>query len=483
LRTVAALAAIFLAFLTAACGPDPAGDATAEEPAPVSRDLAEIRQTGKLVAITGYSATSYFIYRGQPMGYEFELLERLASDLGLDLEIVIARDFNRIFTMLNQGQGDIIAFSLTVTKARSRTVAFTETINTTRQVLVQRKPDTWRQLKSHEIEQQLVRNPVDLLQREVHVWRNSAYYTRLRNLEEEIGGNIRIVEVPGHVSQEELIRRVAEGEIDFTVVDENLALINRSYYPQLDVATPVSFPQRLAWAVRRNAPELRRAVDAWLHRMKADADYYVIYDKYYKNERAFRRRMASDFFSMTSGERISPYDEQIQAKAEFLGWDWRLLAALIYQESGFDPAARSWAGAVGLMQLIPSTGRMFGAGDLTDPDENLAAGALFLKWLDEYWAEIRDPQERLRFILASYNVGHQHVEDARRLAAKYDRNPDVWSDSVEYFLHRKSQRKFFNDPVVRSGYCRGEEVIRYVREILDRFRKYRQFIHDTPATG
>jgi membrane-bound lytic murein transglycosylase F len=436
-----------------------------------------------LFAITGYSATSYFIYRGQPMGYEYELLQRLARDLELDLEMVVARDFNEIFAMLNRGEGDIIAFSLTVTKARSKRVSFTETINTTRQVLVQRLPENWRRMKQHEIEQELVRSPVDLINREVHVWRNSAYYTRLMNLSEEIGGNIRVVEVPGSVSQEELIRRVAEEDIEFTVVDENLALIHKAYYPDIDVETAVSFPQRLAWAVRRNAPELRKAVDRWLHSMKADADYYVIYDKYYKNERAFRRRMASDFFSMTNGERISPYDDQIREKAGLLGWDWRLLASLIYQESGFDPMARSWAGAIGLMQLIPRTGRMFGADDLLDPEENLAAGVLFLKWLDEYWSQITDEGERLKFILASYNVGHEHVQDARRLAEKYGRDPDIWHDNVEYFLLRKSRRKFFNDPVVRFGYCRGEETVEYVSSILERYREYRQFIAPVEETG
>jgi membrane-bound lytic murein transglycosylase F len=482
-RVSAATAAILVVLLLFACGRTSSDDPATAEPAPIRRDLAEIRTGGKLIAITGYSATSYFIYRGQPMGYEYELLQRLASDLQLDLEMVVARDFNQIFSMLNRGEGDIIAFGLTVTKARSQQVSFTETINTTRQVLVQRLPENWRSMKQHEIERELVRNPVDLIQREVHVWRNSSYYTRLLNLSEEIGGNIRIVEEPGSISQEELIRRVAEGAIDFTVVDENLALIHKSYYPDIDVDTPVSFPQRLAWAVRRNAPELRKAVNKWLHSMKADPDYYVIYNKYYKNERAFVRRMASDFFSMTSGERISPYDEQIREKAGLLGWDWRLLASLIYQESGFDPVARSWAGALGLMQLIPSTGRMFGAEDLFDPEENMTAGALFLKWLDEYWAHIANGDERLKFILASYNVGHEHVEDARRLAEKYGRNPDIWADNVEYFLLQKSKRKFFNDPVVRFGYCRGEETVNYVSSILDRYREYRQFIAAAEEEG
>jgi len=444
----------------------------------VNIDLKQIKEKGRLIAITGYSATSYFIYKGQPMGYEYELLQSLAKNLDLELEMIIARDFDQIFQMLNRGDGDIIAYSITVTKPRAEKLAFTESINTTRQVLVQKKVENWRQKKLHEIERILIRNPVDLIGKKVYVWKNSAYYTRLQNLSDEIGGNIDIVEIPGSVSLEELIMKVDAGEIPYTVADENIALINKTYYPDIDVHTPLSFPQRLAWAVRKTSPDLLKAVNQWIRKMKSGSDYYAIYNKYYKNSHAFKKRMKSDYFSMTS-DRISEYDDLIKTKADIIDWDWRLLSSLVYQESEFDPVVRSWAGAVGLMQLIPKTGKMFGASDLLDPEENIDAGAKYLKWLDKYWKEIEDPDDRLHFILASYNVGHEHVQDARRLAEKFDKDPDRWMDNIEYCLMQKSKKKYFNDPVVRYGYCRGKETVKYVKEILFRYSQYQEFIDET----
>jgi len=319
---------------------------------------------------------------------------------------------------------------------------------------------------------------VDLIGKKVYVWKNSAYYTRLQNLSDEIGGNIDIVEIPGSVSLEELIMKVDAGEIPYTVADENIALINKTYYPDIDVHTPLSFPQRLAWAVRKTSPDLLKAVNQWIRKMKSGSDYYAIYNKYYKNSHAFKKRMKSDYFSMTS-DRISEYDDLIKTKADIIDWDWRLLSSLVYQESEFDPVVRSWAGAVGLMQLIPKTGKMFGASDLLDPEENIDAGAKYLKWLDKYWKEIEDPDDRLHFILASYNVGHEHVQDARRLAEKFDKDPDRWMDNIEYCLMQKSKKKYFNDPVVRYGYCRGKETVKYVKEILFRYSQYQEFIDET----
>jgi len=437
-------------------------------------DLPEIKARGKLLAITGYSANSYFIYKGQPMGYEYELLTILAKELELDLEIKIARSMDEIFEELNNGEGDIIAHNLTVTKARKEIVNFTDYHNTIRQVLVQRKPDNWRDMKLHEIEQKMIRNPVDLIGKTVHVRAGSAYIERLKNLSNEIGGDINIIEIPGDASTDELVKQVSGGEFEFTIADENIAKINQTYYRNIDVQTPVSLHQQMAWAVRKTSPQLLEAVNLCIQKMKKKPEYYVIYNKYYKNRFGFHRRISSEFFSQTGG-RISEYDSLIQINAEKINWDWRLLAAMVYQESQFLPNEKSWAGAIGLMQLVPRTGREFGARDLFNPEQNLEAGAGFIQWLQNYWREIPDSTEHVKFVLASYNVGQGHVQDARRLAKKYNKNPNIWDD-VAHFLLQKSKEKYYKDEVVKYGFCRGEEPVSYITEIFERYEHYKNFI-------
>lgn len=449
----------------------------------VKIDLEQIRERGKLVAITGYSSTSYFVYRGKPMGYEYELLNRFADYLGVELEILVAEEMDNTFEMLNRGEGDIIAYSLTVTKDRKNRVQFTRYHNLVKQVLVQRKPENWRKKSYKSVEEELIRNPIELEGKTIYVRKNSSYEARLKNLSEEIGGEINIVEAPGKVGTEDLIRMVADGKIDYTVADENLALINKTYYENLDVKTAVSFPQKIAWAVRKNSPRLLNAVNEWMDGMRETRDYFAIYSKYYKNRKAYKRRLASDFFSLT-GNRISKYDELLKVHGELINWDWRLLASQIFQESRFNPYAQSWAGAKGLMQLIPATAKRFGVANLYDPRQSVEAGTRYLEWLNAFWKpKIPGRDIRIKFVLASYNVGPGHVEDARRLAEKYGADPDKWEGNVAKYLLLKSSRKFYNDDVVKFGYCRGREPYNYVKEVLKRFQHYTHLIGPQQAVG
>lgn len=439
-------------------------------------DLPEIRERGELIAISSYSPISYFIYRGQPMGYEYELLQMLAEHLEMPVHIKIARDIEAMIGMLNKGEGDLLAYSLTITADRRERLAFTQPLNVTRQVLVQRKPEKWRQMQLHQIENELIRSAIDLGGKSVHVRKGSAYVTRLQNLAREIGAEIDVVVASGEITTEELIRNVADGSIEFTVADENIARINSAYHQDLDIDTPVSLPQQTAWAVRHGSPQLRDAVDKWLMGAQKKADYYVIYNKYYENRRAFTARYGSEYFPATGGS-ISPYDDMLRAQAERLGWDWRLLAALVYQESQFRPGARSWAGAVGLMQLMPRTAEEFGASNPYDPEENINAGVNFMVWLDEYWrGHIENEKERVKFVIASYNVGQGHVQDARRLAAEFGGDPNVWRNHVEHFMMKKSDPEYYNREVVKFGYASGMEPVTYVAKILNLYQHYKKFI-------
>lgn len=439
----------------------------------VSLDLDAILKRGYINALVDNNSVSYFIYKGEPMGYEYELLNLFAKHLNVDLKIKVTSGIDRAMDQLNTGEGDIIAFPLTITKERNKYVSFSNPHFNSYQVLVQRKPETWRQMTLDAINDSLIRNPVDLIGREVHVLAGSSFETRLRHLSEEIGGDVLIRPDTTSSESESLIRRVATGEIDFTIADHMMARVNASYYPDLDINTPISVAQQVAWATRKNSPKLLKAMNDWLAGIKKQATFMVIYNRYFKSPRTSLVRMTSDYSSM-GGNMLSPFDSLIRKGANTLGWDWRLLASLVYQESRFLPKGESWAGARGLMQLMPRTANEFGAFDLDDPRQSISAGVGYLQFLQKYWnKKIPDPGERLKFILASYNVGLSHVIDARRLATKYGKDPQVWYDNVEYFLAQKSEPEFYRDPIVTAGYCKCEEPIHYVRAILDRYEEYK----------
>jgi membrane-bound lytic murein transglycosylase F len=439
-------------------------------------DLEEIKKRGYLNALVDNNSISYFIYKGQSMGYEYELLNMLAKRLGVALKITITTGVERAIDQLNKGEGDLLAFPLTITKDRKEFVSFTNPHFLSYQVLVQRKPENWRKMGVDEINDQLLREPVDLIGKEVYVLPGTSSEKRLVNLSDEIGGDILIRKDTSIAESESLIRKVAMGEIDYTVTDHMIANVNASYYPNLDVSVPLSVSQQIAWATRKNSPELLAFINEWLGKIKKEATFMVIYNRYYKNPRISLLRMKSDYSSL-GGNKLSPYDTLIKQGAEKLGWDWRLLASLVYQESHFSPTGESWAGARGLMQLMPGTARRFGAANLDDPTQSLNAGVGYLKYLDVYWAKlVPDPGERVKFILASYNAGLSHIVDARKLAAKYGKDPAQWTDHVETFLLKKSDPKFYRDPLVTAGYCKCEEPVNYVNDILERFNEYRLHI-------
>jgi membrane-bound lytic murein transglycosylase F len=442
---------------------------------PVSFDFDQIKERGYLIALIDNSSTGLFLYKGKTMGYEYELLKMFTDSIGVDLKINIVTNLEEAFELLNKGEGDIMAYNLTVTKERKEKVSFTHYHNLVRLMLVQRKPDNWREMKLHEIENELIRNPVDLIGKYVYVRYQSSYLDRLINLSDEIGGDIVIIEDEPEIETEQIIKKVAQGEIDYTVVEEDIAMLNATYHSILDVKTAVSFPQQIAWAVRKNAPLLLDTLNNWIIEMRKHPDYNTVYNKYFKSTRSSRRRMKSEF-STLGGGLLSPFDEYFMEAADTLGWDWRLLAAQAFKESKFDPEARSWAGAVGLMQLLPVTAKGYGVTDLLDPEENIKAGTAHLLWLTEIWKEmIDDPEERIKFVLASYNVGHGHVRDARHLTEKYGGDPSDWENVAEYLL-KKSQPSYYNDPVVEFGYCRGTEPVQYVDIIYDTFENYQSLV-------
>ncbi|MCB1141191.1 MAG: transporter substrate-binding domain-containing protein [Leptospiraceae bacterium] len=437
--------------------------------------LDEIKQRGKLRVITSYSQNSYFLYKEEAMGFEYELLKLFADELGVDLEITTTRDLDNLPFMLNSIDSDLVAANLTVTRKRAKELMFSEHLLATRAVLVQKKlstaePGTY------------IRSVVELVGKTIHVRKKSSAYSRLKILQEELGGKILIEEVAGDTSNEDLIEMVHNGDIKYTISDEPTALIGQTYYDDLDVSKPVSFPQKTAWVVRRNSPELLRALNKWIYKIRGDGTLEEIQKKYYRESKVIRDdgTLLSELNKLDTKKskelRISPYDEIIKSEAEKLGWDWRLLAALIYQESRFKPTAKSWAGASGLMQIMPSTGKSLGLkkNDFFDPQKNIEAGVKYLSWQNKFWSKIQNPEERIKFVMASYNAGQGHVIDARALGITYGKYINIWPRNVDEMILLLSNPKFYNRPEIKYGYCRGKEPYEYVKHIFKKYEEYKR---------
>ncbi|MBT8220118.1 MAG: transporter substrate-binding domain-containing protein [Bacteroidia bacterium] len=443
----------------------------------VDTDLEDIKKTGVLRALVVYSSTSYFLYKGQAMGFEYELLKRLADHLDLELELVVSDDLDSEFEVLNRGDVDLIAHGMTITNQRKWEVDFTEYLYLTKQVLVQRKPYNWRSLSWSALQNQVIHDPIELINDTVSIRYNSAYYERLVSLSNEIGGNIIIDTLDSKLSTAEIIDMVAEGKIKYTIADENLAKINASYHPNLKIDVPISFSQRIAWVTRKKAKNLRGAINDWIRAEREELDYHVIYKKYFKNQRNFKRRIKSDYYSLKNNQ-ISPYDVFLKRYAQRIGWDWRLLASQAYQESRFDPLAKSWAGAEGLMQLMPTTAMFLGIEekDITNPESSIRGGTEYMAYLYKRFADVPDSLNRVIFSMASYNCGYGHVRDAQLLAEENGLDRNIWFDNVEEMLLALSKPKNFNKPFIENGYVHGREPVNYVNQIFERYEQYKQFI-------
>ncbi|MGM0636495.1 MAG: transglycosylase SLT domain-containing protein [Bacteroidota bacterium] len=440
-----------------------------------SEDLEDIKERGKLRALTTYSGTTYFLYKGRPMGFEYEILERLAKHLEVELEMVIAKNEDDLMDMLIAGEGDIIAYGYTILDKRKQKINFTEPLYLSTQVLVQRKPKNWRRMKLHQIKNELITEPIELLDDTISVKKNSSYASRIENMREELGGHIYIDTIPGTLSTEDIIKKVANGEIKYTVVDQNIAAINASYYPDLDVKTNVSFSQQIAWGVRKESTELLEVVNEWITNVKKTTDFHVIYNKYYKNKRRYKARVQSEFYSIND-QKISPYDDLIKKYADEIGWDWRLIASIAYQESQFQPHSESWVGAKGLMQIMPATAEELKITDPSDPNQSLRGGTAYLKTLWKKHDDIPDSIQRVKFTLASYNSGYGHLLDAQRVAEHQKLDPFTWDDNVETAILELATPKIYNSSMVRYGYVRGSEPYNYVRQIFERYEHYKKFI-------
>ena len=429
-----------------------------EEVEIIHDDLEQIIEDGELIVLTINSYASYFNYREVAMGFQYELAQGFAKSLGVELKVKVLNSEVELVNALLNGEGDLIAYNLAITNDRKKELIYCGKENISHQVLVQRNG------------KELLRDVTQLVGKEVYVMPGK-YEERLDNLNNELGGGIIIKEVSqDSITNEDLIEMVAKGKIDYTVTNNELAKINKTYNPNINISLEISFDQRSAWAVRKTSPKLAEAADKWHRENINSAEFEASARRYFELN---KHTPQGSILSLKDG-RISYYDDLFRKYASQINWDWRLLAALVYTESNFNPSAVSWAGARGLMQLMPSTARAFGvpAGMESDPEQSIKGGVRYIADLQKIFSKIEDKKERIMFVLASYNAGIGHVFDAMALADKYGKDKYVWNGNVAVYMLLKNREEYYKDPVCKSGYFRGTETYNFVRDVLARADMY-----------
>lgn len=457
------IVAVLAVFLTA-CGNGTTSTAT--QPAPPS--LPDTLRVGTL-----YSPTTYFQYRDEAMGYEYDMVCQYARSAGIGIDLTVAPNFPELVEMLDSGRIDLIACRVPVTSEYKDVLRYCGPVDVSTQVLVQ-------QVRR---DSNYVSDVTELIGRDVYVEDGTKYYQRLRNLDDEVGGGIRIHALDRDtLVTRDLVEMVARGEVPLTVVDGDIARLEKTYYDNIDVSMAVSLEQKSAWAVARDNAVLAESIDKWSAGIADNKEIREIHRRYFELSKSKTDGTQPYGASggpaplMADGTTISQYDAFFRKYAPEIDWDWRLLAAVAYEESRFDNSATSWAGAAGVMQIMPRTASLNGlpASEIRNPERNIATGVKIFKALDAMFRKrVPDSGERLKFVLAAYNSGQGHIFDAMALADKFGMDASRWHGNVRDAVLMKSRQEYYTDPVVKHGYFHGNETVSYVDKVLRTYDYYK----------
>ncbi len=434
-------------------------------------DFPQLLEKDTLLVLTLNTSVSYFTYRDKAMGYHYDMVVNFCKQHGLVPHIVVGKNTNELLTMLRQGKGDVIAYSMPIENQNKEWLIYCGLFGISRQVVVQRSESV----------DTLLHDVTDLLGKELTLIKDSKYEQRVLNLDKELGGGIKIKYVDADtLVTEDLIRMVSAGEIKYTVADEYLAKLNRTYFRNINASLPVSFSQRYSWAVTKEKPILADSLNSWFQKENKKPFYSYTIKRYFEETKGYDPKSNGNSVSFYKPGEISCYDFLFKKYGEQYNVDWCLLAAISYHESRFKTNLSSWVGAVGLMGVMPATGKAYGVclEELHDPEKNVEVGAKILKKILSIFSAIENYEERVKFALAAYNAGIGHVYDARALAEKYGADKDVWEGNVEKYLDLKRLEQYYDDPVCKSGYFRGTETINYVRKVIALWNTYKSKIKE-----
>ncbi|MFL6648010.1 MAG: membrane-bound lytic murein transglycosylase MltF [Sulfurifustaceae bacterium] len=412
--------------------------------------LDAIKRSGEIRVLTYTGTTTYYETPDGAAGFEYDLAKAFADHLGVKLRIVVADRYADVMPRLLDGEADFAAAAIPDTASRRALVRFTPPYQHVSQQVVYRAGS----LRPSKLE--------DLANREIEVQEGSRYAERLQELKQQ-HRDLRWLETPDRRPEEHL-ELVWDGLLDLTIADSNIVALSRPYYPELQVAFDIQKPEPLAWAFRPSRDSsLYDAAVQFLDSYRKSGALAQLLDRYYGP--AGR----SDFVNLTVFRarvfnRLPLYQHMIADAAEQNDLDWRLLAAVAYQESHWDPKSVSFTGVRGFMMLTSATAADLGVLDRHDPQESIEGGARYLRDLLDRLPERIQYPDRLWFGLAAYNVGLAHLEDARILTQKLGGNPDKWND-VKQRLPLLSEPKWYEQ--TKYGYCRGYEPVQFVSHVRE----------------
>ncbi len=405
---------------------------------------------------TLYGPASFFMYRDTLMGYDYDLMEELAQEKGFVVNWLIANNLEEAIEMVEAGDAQLLAAEVPDQAEYRKRVLLCGPVQTVEEVLVQPPGDT------------VIVDVNQLAGRTVYVEKDSKSAHALDKVNRDLGDviNVRTVD-PDSLATEDMLAAVARGDIHLAIVDSETAKLNKTYYPDLNITLALTAPEKAQWAVALHQKWLAQTLDTWMTEAKPREAQSDILKKYFDSLKNFPVEGASYDRNFENGY-ASPYDDLYKQHAANSTWDWRLLAAQGYTESRFNAKARSWAGAQGVMQIMPKTARQFGLkkNEMNDPSRSIETAVKILDSFDNIMAQkVSDPIERQKFTIAAYNAGPGHVLDAIALAEKYGYDPQKWDDNVEKAMLMKMNKKYYRDPVVKFGYSRGRETVDYVDRI------------------
>lgn len=415
--------------------------------------LIEKRDENVITFVTINSPNTYYINSDREFsGLEYDLAMAFSTFLEdrKQIEFIVVDSIEEVVEALIDNRADIAAADLTVTEARKKFIDFSTPYQNVQQQVIYNKQITAKPAK----------NLSHLAGKEIVVPASTSFVERLKEYQEK---EPELTWTPRKASHSEnIIEDVAEGRVEYTIADDHLVSVLQNFHPQLHIAFPFGKPEQIAWGfAKKRKPELLLEANAFFTKIKSDGTLRNLIDRYHGNSKRLKPLDVNTFLSR-SRTLLPQYKKLFKDAQEITGIDWRMLAALSYQESHWDTFNTSPTNVRGLMMLTEATSDQMGVMNRLDPKESIPAGAKYLNLMINTLPERVPEPDRTYMALASYNIGYAHVEDARVLAQRLGLNPDSWVDVKKALLKLNDPQHYVN---AKYGYCRCAQPVIYVESI------------------